>query len=359
MRAFLHHYSTKACFQAALAGGLLTGLALAASAQSDTFEGNPDSSAFIRIPSNTDDWTRHFRVGALVGLNISANFSIAGSFNVKQPAGVFDNGYVYPSDNAFGTTTEWGYDSASQYNAANHTLSMTGTTAFTPDAAVSGEQSGSAFLGFDLAYGGNLWYWKHARVGWECGLGLLPINITKNQSVTGKINQNIYTFSTGTIESMPPPGYPGRNSISGPAIYSTATSTNQSTPSSSTINSSQTLDVTLYTMRLGPTFYWDITREIGVSLGGGPAIGIVSGNLKYNDTFSGESSNTGQVSGTGVVYGGYVNAAVMYHLVQNGDIYVGAQYMPMSSTTISGGGREAKLDLGGQIYISAGINWPF
>ena len=43
------------------------------------FCGNPDSSAFIRIPKDTDDWTRHFRIGALVGMNISANFSMNGT----------------------------------------------------------------------------------------------------------------------------------------------------------------------------------------------------------------------------------------------------------------------------------------
>ena len=31
-----------------------------------------------------------------------------------------------------------------------------------------------------MAYGDNLWYWKHARVGWELGFDLLPISITDN-----------------------------------------------------------------------------------------------------------------------------------------------------------------------------------
>jgi hypothetical protein len=49
----------------------------------------------------------------------------------------------------------------------------------------------------------------------------------------------------------------------------------------------------------------------------------------------------------------------MYHLVQNGDLYVGVQYMSLGNASISGGGRSAQLNLGGQVYISAGINWPF
>ena len=54
-----------------------------------------------------------------------------------------------------------------------------------------------------------------------------------------------------------------------------------------------------------------------------------------------------------------VGATLMYHAVQNGDFYVGVQYMPLGSAEISGGGRQARLDLSGGIYLSAGINWPF
>jgi len=46
--------------------------------------------------SPDDDWTRHFRVGGLVGFNVKANFSMSGSFNIAQnhPPGVYDDGYV-------------------------------------------------------------------------------------------------------------------------------------------------------------------------------------------------------------------------------------------------------------------------
>jgi hypothetical protein len=49
----------------------------------------------------------------------------------------------------------------------------------------------------------------------------------------------------------------------------------------------------------------------------------------------------------------------MVHVVDNGDIYVGAQYMPMGDAAFSNGGREGRLNLGGQLYFSIGINWPF
>src|SRR5258706_14544310 len=79
---------------------LFAGVALAVLAQSDSmdmFGGNPDSSKFIRIDPDGPDWTRHFRLGTMVGMNISASFKTKGTFNVSgnDPAnGIFDDGYA-------------------------------------------------------------------------------------------------------------------------------------------------------------------------------------------------------------------------------------------------------------------------
>jgi hypothetical protein len=326
-------------------------------------EGKVDSASFVRIPADTDDWTRHFRIGALVGMNISASFSTSGSaFGISgnDPAnGLFDDGYVRTDQtgNAGGYTSYWGYNNASQYSAANNTLAMHAATAFSTSGSANAD--GGAFPGFEMAYGDNLWYWKHARVGWELGLGLLPINISENSSMLAKVTQTTFTFNTGGIV-IPTAPYQGGPGGTGPILSTAYTSTNSTT--AGTVASSQSLDVMLYTMRLGPSFYWDLTDHIGMSLGAGPAIGIVSGNYKYDETIiaGGVSArNAGQIGGTDAVLGGYVNAAVMYHAVDNGDIFVGAQYMPMEDATISGGGREGRLNLGGQLYLSIGINWPF
>ena len=80
------------------------GIALAALAQSDsmdTFAGKPDSKGFILIPPDSGDWTRHFRIGAMVGMNIKANFKTKGTFNISgnNPAKViYDDGYVRVDD---------------------------------------------------------------------------------------------------------------------------------------------------------------------------------------------------------------------------------------------------------------------
>lgn len=341
---------------------LAVGFARVVLAQPDTFEGNPDSSAFIWIPKDTDDWTRHFRIGAVVGMNISANFSRSGTFGISgnNPAqGIYDNGYVRPDqDGDTGFTTYWGYNNRSQqYNAAAQTLTMTAATSFTANS--SAKETG-VFPGFDMAYGGNLWYWKHARVGWELGFDLLPINISESSTTIANVNQNTYTFSATE------PGFPSTTSYQGPfsgsGYFLSTAFTEGSTNITGTVSGKQTLDVMLYAFRLGPTAYWDLTDHLGMSLGAGPAVGLVSGDYKYDETVTAgnvSAHNTGKIDGTDLIYGGYVNATLLWHVTDNGDIYAGAQYMPMSNATISGGGRSGRLNLGGQVYFTIGINWPF
>lgn len=342
------------------------GLALPAAAQPEIY-GEPTSSKFILIPPQADDWTRHFRIGALVGLGISADFKTKGTFYISgnDPAkGIYDDGYVRPDGQTAsdGYTGYWGYNNASQYDAAAHTLTMHASSSFS--AAGSSSESGGPFPGFELAYGDNYWYWKHARVGWELGFGLLPISISDSRPMSGSANQTTYTFDTG---NMVVPGAPYKGSASGPGpiIQQQPSGQNTEQLQNQTITGSRTLNVNLYTIRLGPSFYWDISDKVGMSLGAGPAIGVVSGSYSYNEiiTTDGVSShNHGKMNATDVVYGGYVNGAVMYHINdndKNADIFISAQYMPMSDATISGGGREGQLNLGGQVYVSAGISWPF
>jgi hypothetical protein len=363
---FMRHPATDSRFRTILAWCLLMGLvgfAPAVLAQPDTFGGDPDSNAFIRIPSDTDDWTRHLRIGALLGMNISANFTRSGTFGISgnNPAlGIYDDGYVRTDNtgNAGGQTSYWGYNNASQLNGQD--LTMSAATSFTSSS--SSKQQGGVFPGFDMAYGDNLWYWKHARVGWELGFGLLPIDIVDNQSAPAIVNQSTYTFNTGGI-LVPQAPYQGPQTAGPyePTIPTNYTSSSAVIPNGN-VSGSQKMDVMLYTWRVGPTFYWDLGENVGVSLGAGPAVGLVSGAYKYDEVITANNvsaHNSGNIDGTDFVYGGYVNAMVMYHAVENGDIHAGIQFMPMSNATISGSGREGRLNLGGQVHFSIGVNWPF
>jgi hypothetical protein len=322
-----------------------------------------DSFWNIERVTDDDDWTRHFRIGAMVALNIKASFNVnsAIAFSGSQVAqGIYDDGYVHPSPNG-SYTADWGYNNASQYDATLHRLYMHETTSFSAGGggSLSADSGDSEFLGFDMAYGGNIWNWGRTRIGWELGFGLLPVSIKSTLTASGQVNRNIYAFdTTGADDGFPLPGYQG--SAENPwSIQSAGTLPPDTTPA--TLTGSYKLDMMLYTVRLGPSLYWDLSRHLGLSAGAGPAVGIASGSMKYTERISVSSqANTGQMDATDVVYGGYANATLMYHIPgENGDLYVGAQYMSLGDAIISGGGREGRLKLGGQVYITAGINWPF
>ena len=346
----------------------LVGAALGAGAQSDsmdTFGGDPSRNSFLWIPADANDWTRHFRIGAMAGLNLSANFTMNGRFNISgnnAGAGVYNDGYVLTDQtgNAGGLTGFWGYNNASQYNAAAQTLDFHSATSFS--ATGSSKDDGGPFPGFDMAYGDNLWYWKHARVGWELGFGLLPVNIKDTHPMAATVNQSTYTFGTDGIVVPQAPYRGGASGQGEPVIADTPQSTSYDTLSRGTVTGSRSLDMMVYTVRLGPSFYWDLNDYFGVSFGAGPALGIVSGNYAYNETIAAGGStahNTGAFSTTQVVFGGYVNGTFLYHVINDADLYLSAEYMPLGSVSMSQGGRTGKLNLGGQVYISAGINWPF
>lgn len=340
---------------------LASGAARSAHAQMDTFGGIPGTNALVRIPADTDDWTRHFRLGAVVGMNMTAKFAMSGNFGVSgdnPAAGKFADGYVVPvGNNSY--TPDWGYNNASQ--VVGNSLVMHSASSF----AASGSSQGSGvFPGIDLAYGDNLYYWRHARVGWEFGFDWLPVDITSSSTYVASAKESTYTFSTlnpsgGII--VPTAPYHGSSSGYGPLLNTDYTLAN-GPASLGTITGTHEMDVSLYSVRLGPSFYWDLSQRIGMSLGAGPAVGMVSGDYKYNEVLTVNSvsvQNNGRINGTDFVFGGYVNATLMYHLENHGDIYLGAQYMPMTDAKISGGGRSGDLDLNGQVYITLGINWPF
>ena len=349
-----------------LAAGAV-GAALTASAQPEIY-GHPDSSGFYLIPPDTDDWTRHFRLGALAAFNIGAHFNINpnqmfnGISGNNVAKGIYDDGYVRPDNSGDpNNTSYWGYNNASQYNAANNTLAMHATTGYSIPSGGSANTDVGPAVGVDLSYGANFWYWKHARVGFDLGLTYLPISVSDNHPLTASVTQSTYTFSTGGI-IIPGAGYRGGSSGVGPFIPTSPTSISQSAPAPYQVTGHRTLDANLFAIRLGPSMYWDLGDSVGMHLSAGPVLGIVDGEYSYDETIlvgTAPAHNVGSFDSVGIQYGGYVSANFDYHVNQSVDFYVGAQYMTMTGYTISSGGREANLDLGGQLYISAGFNWPF
>ena len=323
-------------------------------------------------PEPRNDWSRHFRVGALLGINIKAEFKMSGQFNVSgsQPGApgqpgvdhIYDDGYVRVDEtgNAQGLTSYWGYQSASQYDPVAQTLTFHSANSF--EASGSAKSDDSPYLGLDLAYGGKIWRWGRTHIGWEFGFGYLPIKIEDNEPLAADINRTVHSFSTGGI-LLPTAPYNGGSSGIGPTIPDLATEQLGGDATPGTITGSRTLEMSLFAFRLGPMLHWELHPRWAVSLSAGPAFGYLDGDLSYDEFIvsadGGSASNRGRTDGSEFVMGGYVSAVVMFHAEEHGDFYMGIQYMPLGSATVSGGGREARLDMSGALYFTAGINWPF
>ncbi len=309
------------------------------------------------------NWTRHFRVGGVVGLNMSADFKMNGTFNVSGGSrpGIFDDGYVLTDDtgNAGGYTSNWGYQNASQYDPGNRTLTLHSSLAFNMN--TKNEVDGGNHAGLDLVYGGKIMKSGDALFNWEFGFMWLPMTMKDTRPLATTFNRSSLVFDTGDIV-MPEAPYNGGPSGLGPTIRDTGTpGASESSPG--TITGSRKLDVTLYNFRLGPAMHWEVSKWFAFSVSGGGAMGFTTCNYRYNERINvsdgGQNSNRGNFDNTDTVFGTYANVTLLVHTKEKADIFVSAQYMMLDTVSVSSGGREASLDLGGGIYLSAGINWPF
>jgi hypothetical protein len=216
-----------------------------------------------------------------------------------------------------------------------------------------------------MEYGGYPWHWERVRLGFNLGFGFLPLSFSQKISMEGNVIQDQAVFSTeadGYPGFFPPAGHQG-SPDGGRSIHSDGSSTFVSGGPATAVGT-ETLDVTLFAFRLGPSLFFDLHPRLGLAVGAGPAFGLIVGEYKFDESISVTADNTvtrnrGHFDVSDFVFGGYVNATLTYHATLNGDFYIGAQYMPLGSASFSKGGRSADLDLGGAIFLSGGINWPF
>ncbi|HLP75572.1 MAG TPA: hypothetical protein VK327_01530 [Candidatus Paceibacterota bacterium] len=313
------------------------------------------------------DWARNFRVGAMTGFNIKADMKLkAGVFGVSSKAGKYDDGYVYrdPKNKGDDFTSNWGYEKAGSFDAGTQTLTLHRTTGFDATSVNNGKTDDSFSVGFDMEYGGYPWRWERMRLGFNLGFGFLPLTFSQKVSMTGTTMEQADSFKTMPENGVPtpffpPPGYHGSAGGDGWNIQSTATPGTPEPGGIATATGTETLDVSLFAFRVGPSLFFDLSDKFGLAVGAGPAFGFISGDYKFDETISTSTRSHGQFGVSDFVFGGYVNATLTYHATLNGDFYLGAQYMPLGKASLGNGSRQATLDLSGAVLISAGINWPF
>lgn len=321
-------------------------------------------------------WTKNFRVGAVSGFNVKGSFKLRGQFPINGGSNpgtvgdpnvdhVYDNGYVRVDEtgNAQGYTGYWGYEEGAQYDSGSRQILFTHSTSFT--GAGSSEADNDFSLGAELAYGGVIRQWERMRLGWEFGFAWLPMEISDSSSIDAQISGDIYGHSVPTgVAVLPTAPYQGGPSgVGGPVISSASTLVGSFSNADGDIRGSRKLEMDLFIFRLGPTLFFDVMPEMGLAVSAGPAMALVSQTYSYNESvvYAGGSTgiNRGSFSDSTFVYGAYLNVMGTYHVEQNGDLYLGLQYLPLTDAGLSQSGREATADFSGQITISAGINWTF
>lgn len=317
-------------------------------------------------------WTKRFRLGLVAAINLEAEFKLNGDFGVSGtdpgPPGVggqnhvYDDGYVRLDNtgNAGGYTSNWGYENASQYDAANETLTFLGTTSFYQTGSPS-KASDEPYYGLDLAYGGRLTEVARGVLGWEFGFMFVPADFEDRTPLPVRAQRVEHRFSTAGIV-LPQAPYNGGASGVGPVIGDVAEEVSN-TATDGLLTGSRLLEANIMDFRLGPNLQWHLGGRWAASVGGGFALGLVTGEYTYEETIvfesGGSPTNRGNFDATEVVYGGYAEAMLYFRAEERSEIYVGVQYVSLEDVTFSGGGREARLKLGNGLYLSAGIHWIF
>jgi hypothetical protein len=313
-------------------------------------------------------WTKHFRVGMQLAINVDAQLGVAGTQNIPSQPGMYDDGYVLVDDtgNAQGVTTYWGYQNSSQYNEQSDTLTFRRTDSITlPNSTTTVDDS--PYIGMEAVYGGPITRLGQARLGWEVGYSFLPISISDRRTLNGTaagIRPVYDTAPFGQPIVMPPAGYNGGPSgEQQPAIVADPFQPIQGFSAPATISGPRTLDVSLHNIRFGPTLHWEFARRWAVQGSAGGAVGLVTGDYIFNETIAVQGGtttfNAGKIGTSEFVYGGYVNGVVLFHVEEHGDIYAGLQFMTMSDSEVDESGRHARLNLGGAFSFLIGVNWPF
>lgn len=317
------------------------------------------------LAEDDQDWARSLRLGAVSPLRIKGKFSLQGSFTpsglgASSPGNeVFDNGYVKTDNtgNAQNLTSNWGYQNASQVSGGN--ILFHRTTSGSTGSGLYSDVSNDMSFGLDMAYGGVLKQWKRTLIGWEFGFNYLPIGVRDHQPLGVSLARDTFSYAAPAV--VPGAPYSGGPSGIGPLLGTTPV--NGTDTVQALLTGTRELDCTLYAFKLGPTLYWELSRQFALQVGLGGAMGLVTGGYRFQETATASDGAVTQLSGrfsqSDLVFGGYAGTTFLWHTGEGADMYVGAQFMRLGSTHYGGEGRDARLDLSQGVYLSAGFSWPF
>jgi hypothetical protein len=320
------------------------------------------------------------------GLNVSGKFKgIAGGSSAftlpvaggrRTPNGDpynYDNGYVLTdiTGNDGGMTWYWGYDKSGQVNLANSTISFDrASMASLPDGA-SGDKD-SAQTGAELAYNYEIGMkedWHQLRYGLEVAINWMPISF-KNDGLYGivrSLQTDTYSFTPGTT----PPGYGDSSELPYQGTFQGGNFVLNVPPLSSTTAAlpnanfivQQKFNANLWGIRLGPYLEMPLSERWSLHLSGGLAVGLLDGNVSWNEQLAIPGGPTLTRAGSGddtkFLCGYYVGLSAAYQFNDRWGLEAGVQFQDLGVYDHNFGGSRVELDLSKSVFVHAGVSFSF
>lgn len=323
------------------------------------------------------------------GLNVSGRFKGGGAglkFPAGQPLGVsrrtpngdlynYNNGYVLTdiSGNAGNQSWYWGYDSASQVNFADHTISFDRTTVASLPSGDASANDDSSHRGAELAYNYEIGVkenWHQFRYGLELAVNWLPVELNNNGVYNATLARltDTYSYTPGTT----PPGYldpsalPYQGTFQGPnfLINVPPVSSVSTLFSGGNFLVQQHFDANLWGVRLGPYIEMPLSRRLSLHFSGGLAVGLLDGEASWRQSLAlpnnpASYSIQGGGDNTALLWGYYVGLQVQYQFNDRWGVEAGVQFQDLGLYNHNFGGRTVELDLSKSLFVHAGISYSF
>src|SRR5438876_3569793 len=288
-----------------------------------------------------------------MGLNIKADFKNLGSFpaqghlvpipgqgDVLQAANpygdaignrTYENGFVWvdSSGNAMGYSRYWGYDSSSQYNPGNGTITMNSSSS---PGTSSKDRDGDPQLGFEVTYNRRFGNSESWRWGLEASFNYLTLEIHDNHPLTGTgtlisdVFQLPPQFEGGGFVIPPPAPYshgPYFTPDTGNPVIGAIPNRLPLTSFAASITGSRSFDADIFGWRVGPYAELPLGTNFSFLFSAGLALAVVASDFHYRETVTfdenigaGPTTRTSRAGGgeSDLLVGGFVNATANFAL---------------------------------------------
>jgi len=303
-----------------------------------------------------------FSVGYFFTWNMSAQFKNSGGSLFPVPS-QYKDGYVLQSSrgNTDGYTWNWGYQSASQFDAVNDRLIMSHPSVL-PGSGFASQNTPANDVnqGVEFGYHRRLWDLPDERVqlGLEASFSYASMEFreARTDSANLVISQDAYALNG---IHLPPAPYNGTYSGPGPLINNNP----QALPpvvNGAMIISERTLDLDLFNLRLGPRLTVRLSPRLFGTASLGLALIMVNGDFFYHDTVPQLGlSLSGHQEQFSVLPGGYIGLGLGYQISDHWAVFYRIQFQYNEAYQQGIGGRNVELNLNHSLFQTIGLSFSF